>query len=326
MKQHSKLPPLMLVILLSFSLVACSSEPSTIETEPEQASPTTIPDTEKKLVGFVGYLPSTVFWSEIANGIQDQAKGSEVVVINYSTEDSSLEQQVINIQSAIDSDVQGVILGPVSDQIKSSIDLLESEQIPVITVDVPLDHPWVASSVTTDGQQAATMVGEFIRDSLLEQGKTDCQVLIISGDQGQENAQVRATVPAGILEEAGYTVNVNYSPGWSGTEALSIALAEFTEHQDTICAAFSAFEWGSISMVEASESLELSPLLVGFDWSDRIKQMIQEERLSAAIIQDPHNIGKTATEVMTAILANEEVSEMILVPPILVTVENVAEQ
>lgn len=311
------------VILMVFT-VACSSNTEPVSNEPEPTKPD---DTEtKSLLGFVGYLPSTVFWSQIGNGIQAQAEETGVVVLNFSTEDNTQEQQEKNIQSAIDSDVQGIILGPVNENINAYVDILEEAGIPIITVDAPLSHPWVSTRISTDGQQAATLAGEFMRDNLAKQGLDDCQVLIISGDEESENAQVRANVPASILEESGFTVNINYSPGWSDSVAFAIALAEFTEHGESICAAFATFQYGTIAIVEASESLGLAPLLVGFDWSDTIQSMIQEERLAAAVIQDPYQIGAQSVEMMGKVLNNEEVPSSILVQPILVTLDNVEEQ
>lgn len=320
---------LFVLVILTISIVACSSntEPVSNEPEPTKAIDTNSDsDSAKSLLGFVGYLPSTVFWSQIGDGIQAQAEETGVVVLDFSTEDSSVEQQEKNIQSAIDSGVQGIILGPANDNINTYVDILEKAEIPVITVDAPLSHSWVSTHISTDGQQAATLAGEFIRDSLAKQGLADCQVLIVTGDEESENARVRANVPANILEEVGFTVNINYSPGWSNTEALAISLAQFEEHGEDICAAFATYQFGTIAMVEAAESLELSPLLVGFDWSDTIQSMIQEKRLAAAVIQDPYQIGAKSVEMMGKVLNSEEVPSSILVPPILVTLDNIEEQ
>ena len=251
-----------------------------------------------------------------------RAQSDGLVLVDFSAEDFSLERQKNNVLQAIEMRVDGMILGAVSDGLESSVDLLQQSGIPVVSVGVPINHEWISAHVGTSSREAATLAGTYIlkNSNKYNSGK---KVVIFSGDPDQENARIRGNTPASLLRKAGYQVTVRFCEDWSGTDALQHALKDFSVDSQTIAAAFSAFEPATIAMVEAAEKYKLKALLVGFDWSDKMKEMIQDGRLHAAITQNPEQIGDKGMQAMAGVLRHRTPPHLINVPPVLITVENV---
>lgn len=276
----------------------------------------------KIVIGYSGCAPSTDFWNKLSWSLRKQAKEMGAVFVDFSAEDFSLSRQKKNIVQAIDIQIDGMILGAVSDGLEESVTLLQQHGIPVVTVGVPIQHRWISTHVGTSSEEAAILAGKYIRDNA-SRYNTGKRVVIISGDADQENAHIRGNTPARILRDAGYHVTVLFSEDWSGVKALQHALREFSIKTDEISAVFSAFEPASVAMVEAAEKFELNALLVGFDWSDTMRDMLIQGRLHAAIVQNPQLIGRKGLQAMVEVLRGKTPPTLIDVPPVLIAKDDV---
>lgn len=276
----------------------------------------------KLIIGYSGCAPSTDFWNKLTHSLREQALQEDIVIVDFSAEDFSLVRQKNNVQQAIDMQVDGMIIGAVSDGLEDTITLLEQKNIPVVTVGVPIEHKWITTHVGTSSFEAASIGAIHIQNNIsrFSEGR---RIIIISGDKDQENSRIRGNTPARILSDAGYHVTVHFSEDWSGTEALKHALREFSTQPEEISAVFTTFEPASIAMVEAAEKYKLNALLVGFDWSDTMRQMLIDGRLHAAITQNPARIGREGLKALVGMLRDKQPPLLIDVPPVLITKENV---
>lgn len=275
------------------------------------------------VIGYSGCAPSTDFWNKLSQSMMAQASLLSLILVDFSSEDFSIERQKKNVTQAIDLAVDGMILGAVSDGLEDSVELLKKNKIPVVTVGVPINHGWVTTHVGTDSLEAARLAGAYIETHASKINPSGKRIVIVSGDKDQENSRIRGNTPATILRSAGYDVSVRFSEDWSGVNALHNFLEEFAHKPKDIGAVFSTFEPGSVAMVEAAESSNINALLVGFDWSDTMRQMIIVGRLHAAVVQNPVLIGKEGLLAMVSELKDQSPPEHINVPPLLITIDNV---
>ena len=74
--------------------------------------------------------------------------------------------------------------------------------------------------------------------------------------------------------------------------------------------------------VEAAESRGLSPLLVGFDMNDVMREMIRSGRLHATVVQDPTFMGLVGLARMVDMVRGQQVPQFVEAPAILVSPDN----
>lgn len=286
-------------------------------------------DRERLLIAYSGSNPHVDFWAKLRAAAYAKASDLGAVVVDYSAEDFSLERQSGNIRQAVGDGVSGMILGAVADEVASAVSELEAAGVPVVAVGVPIDHPWVSVTITIDNSRAAGLAASYLTERLAERAARSAaagepaRVVVLTGDRAQVDARLRADAVAAPLRAAGYEVGVHYADSWSGAHSLKALLGEFSEHGARVAAVFAAFAPASIAMVEAAESRGMSPLMVGFDMNEIMREMIRNGRLHATVVQDPAFMGRVGIEKLVEVIEGHSVPDFIEAPAILVNRENV---
>ncbi len=284
------------------------------------------PADRKLIIGYSGSPTSVDYWKKLKGSLFLNAQQQDVVVIDFTGKDFALSTQLQNLEHAASLDIDGMIIGAVSDKISDSISIFQEKNIPVIAVNSNLSHNWVLTSISTNEHEAAEMASLYIQSRLKKQKISAKQIIILCGDEIQYTAIIRSLTPKSILSDAGYHTKVFYSKGWASIYSVRDAISEFSSNGENIAAVFSCFADASIASVETAESYGFRPLLVGFDMDKTMQNMIREGRLDATVIQDPVQIGKLSIEKMVDRLRNKvSLPRNIYVPARLVTSENVDE-
>lgn len=310
---------LVVLFLIVFFVIRDESEQEQNFVEPNLINSVMRPEdssTERHVVAtfaYTGVDPHVDFWKKIERSLYEYAKTKSVVIIDYSGNDFSVERQKENIIQASKDGVDGIIIGPVSDEVVSAIDYAQFMKVPVVTIGSALQHPWIATQVVTDDQKSAEMAAARLT-ALLKAGQfPGKKVFIVSGDTSQVNAHVRAEVPATALRKMGYDVEIYFSPGWSGPKCLQFLLPKLQKYDDIACL-YGTFAPASVAIVEASEHYSLNVLLVGFDLNQTMEKMILSGRLNSAIAQNPEQMSITAIDVLLSI-KNGQKTESFISPP-----------
>jgi len=278
----------------------------------------------KFVIGYSGSPSNVDFWNKLKKSLFLRAKELDLIIIDFSGNDFTLDTQKATLKRAVDAKVDGMIIGAVSHEINDSIDYFKVNNIPVVAVNLALQNEWISTTIATNNTKAAEKAGRFILKQLKKKNTKAKRVVILCGDSVQEDALIRASVPYNILSDAGYDVHSYYALGWSSKYSLKDIIAEYVSNAESIAAVFSCYAGASIASVEAAEVFSRRPIQVGFDMDDNMQTMIESGRLDATVVQNPQQIGKVAIESMLKVLKEgPSLTKSIEVPAQLITHDNI---
>ena len=106
------------------------------------------------VIGYSGAAPSYAYWASMTRAVRAAADAEGAVLIDYSTDDFSIERQRANVAQAIEDGVDAFVIGPLRVEIGGALDALEAARIPVVAVDRFVEHPWLLGALGTDDPAA----------------------------------------------------------------------------------------------------------------------------------------------------------------------------
>ncbi|RLG27642.1 hypothetical protein DRO03_11670 [Methanosarcinales archaeon] len=302
-----------LSVLIIFTVLA-SLNAESLKNSPEN----------KLVIGYSGAPSNVDFWNKLKRSLFLRAKELDVIVIDFSAHNFTLEAQKAALIRAVELKVDGMIIGAVSQEIADSIDMFRINKIPVVAVNMPIENEWISTTIATNNQKAAELAGKFLLDRLKKKGDKAKRVVILCGDKVQEDALIRARVPHNILLDAGYDVHDYYAKEWSSKYSLMDAISEYKNNAEDIVALFSCYAGASIAGVEVAESFAKRPIQVGFDMDKNMRKMIKTGRLDATVIQNPQEIGRVGIQSIVKLLKEDKpLSDLIEIPARLITRDNI---
>ncbi len=276
------------------------------------------------VIGYSGMFNQVDYWIKLAKSLRREANERNSVLLNYTENIKppkiSYKEKLSIPQKAISDNVDGLILGSLSDETIHKVDILKETNIPLVLVNTDIEHPLVRSTVMTNNHLASTLAAEFLHEEIKRKQKTGVTVLIVTGDQGNVDARTRADSARRALSRlGGYNVQVLYAENWDGKNAFDITLEGLQEYGDDVAGIFSAFAPASIAATVAAESSNTEPVIMGFDCNIVMKKLIREEKLVGTVMQDTSLMGKKAVEVMFKLLEGLEVDRRVYIDPIILT-------
>ena len=171
-----KILALLMVLVLSFSLVACGSDE--VKDGGEDGEFT---------IGFVISTQTNPFFVSLKEGAEEKAKELGVELIVLDSQDDSAKE-LANMEDLITRNVDLILVNPTdSDSIVNSVIAANDSDIPVITVDRASNGGEVLSYIASDNIAGGKMAGEYILEQLDGKGK----VVELEGIAGTNAARER---------------------------------------------------------------------------------------------------------------------------------------
>jgi ABC-type sugar transport system substrate-binding protein len=271
------------------------------------------------------------FWKDISDGIKQEAKktmDASGVKIDIIDSDSKLSAatQLSNAQDLITRGVDGIIISPTdSASAPSVLEIAEKAGVPVVIADIGTDSGNYTSFIISDNYKGAFEAGKYLAQKMKEHGWAGGDVAEITISLARENGRQRTKGFADAMKEASSPiVNMLESKQYTRSEAFKftqdILTADpnlrglFTQHDEANLGAMPAIE-------EAGRQSDL--IHVGFDGSPETTEAIKEGKIAASSMQQPVTMGREAMNAMWDHLQGKSVKKEIVVPTILVTMENV---
>lgn len=298
-----KVLSLLLVLLMVFALVACTSEEAPTGT-----------DSETKTVGFVISTQSNPFFVTLKDGAEAQAKelGIELIVLD-SQDDST--KAAANMEDLITRGVDLILLNPTdSDAIVNSVIAANEAGIPVITVDRGSNGGDVVSYIASDNIAGGKMAGEFIVEKLGGSGK----VVELEGIAGTNAAQERGEGFNAAIAGQGIEVVAKQTANFDRAEGLSV-MENILQSQPEIDAVFAHNDEMALGALEAIRASGREILVVGFDATDDALAAVKAGDMAATVAQQPDLIGKMGIDAAAKVLAGETIDKNVAVELKLVT-------
>ncbi len=302
-----KLITMLMVLVLSISLVACTS--STNEGED-----TTGGNTEAKKVGFVISTQSNPFFVTLKEGAERKAKdlGVELIVLD-SQDDPAKEAS--NVEDLITKKVDLIIINPTdSDAVVNSVLAANDAGIPVITVDRASNGGEVVCHIASDNVAGGKMAGEFIIEQLGGKGK----VVELEGIAGTSAARERGEGFNAALEGTEIEVVARQTADFDRAKGLDV-MENILQSQPEIDAVFAHNDEMALGALEAIKASGRDIIVVGFDATDDAVKAVEAGEMAATVAQQPGLMGEIAIETAIKVMNGEQVDANIPVELQLVT-------
>lgn len=302
-----KLITMLMVLVLSISLVACTSST-------DEGEDTTGGSTEAKKVGFVISTQSNPFFVTLKEGAEQKAKdlGVELIVLD-SQDDPAKEAS--NVEDLITKKVDLIIINPTdSDAVVNSVLAANDAGIPVITVDRASNGGEVVCHIASDNVAGGKMAGEFIIQQLGGKGK----VVELEGIAGTSAARERGEGFNAALEGTEIEVVARQTADFDRAKGLDV-MENILQSQPEIDAVFAHNDEMALGALEAIKASGRDIIVVGFDATDDAVKAVEAGEMAATVAQQPGLMGEIAIETAIKVLNGEQVDANIPVELQLVT-------
>ncbi|MBW7459063.1 substrate-binding domain-containing protein, partial [Paenibacillus sepulcri] len=296
-------------VLTAVVLTGCSSGGND-KTEAEKGNAGAGGDSSYK-IGVAAQGLSHEFIKSLVESMQEKADELKVELVVMDSQDK-IEEQLNQVDTLVSQKVDAVILNAV-DLVGSSpaVDKVKDAGIPLVEVITFTENESYDVFVGTDPKQSGVMMGEILADKL--GGKGNVALL-----QGQIGHSAEITRGAGLKEALfdkypDVKLLSEQTANWNRDEAMSITedwLQRFPEI-NAIAAQNDEMAMGALQAVEASGRKDI--IVVGIDGIADALKAVQEERLTATVLDNVTEEGKRSVEVAVGLIKGEKFEKKELV-------------
>ena len=277
---------------------------------------------DSKTIVFIPKSTSATFYLFLVKGAQDKAKelGYTIDYLGPATE-ADVAAQVDFVRTIVKRKPAGILLAALDS--KALIPPVEEAMkagVPVVMVDSGIDGDAPVASILTDQVKGGLMAGDAMAKLLNGKG--------LVADHGIQAGSVSAGRSKGFQEAVAKHPGMKALPTkWTDadtTKSMNISSDELTAHPDlagifNACAASA----GDAEAVK-SKGLKGKVKIVAFDPSPEILPLFDEGTIQALIAQDPYQMGYQGVAAIDAFIKKQPIkSKNVLLPPVLITPENV---
>lgn len=342
-----KIVSLLLASMMTLSLAACGAS-STTETSSntdasseaqtnqstdkaktdEETSETTeaVADSntstgEPRKVGVSLLTLEHVFYNNIKVAMEEEAKIKNIELI---VQDARMDSgtQLSQIQNFVTQKVAAIIMCPTnSGGSKSMVELAESKNIPIFTMDIQSDGE-VMSHVATDNYKGGELAAQYAAEKVLAD-KPDAKVAVIT----------YAEIESCVDREKGFTewiatnapnISVVDVQNYSGDQAKAAdVMRNMLTKNSQLDLVFCVGDPAAIGALSSITAANRETKIIGFDGNPEGIAEIKKNGLWVAdVAQDAAAIGKTMIDIVDAQLNGETVEAIVPIAPYIIDASN----
>jgi len=286
---------------------------------------------QKKLV--IAVIPKSTgaeFWETVEDGAREAAQklGVEMKWEGPLTETELAEQNKI-IENMISLQVDGIALAPLNRSAqRRTVERAVQAGIPVVVFDSEIDGDAHVSFVATNNKQGGVLAAKHLTELLGGKGR----VMVLRFVQGTGSTEARAEGFIETAKAAGFEIVADPYPedatvaGCKKTAANT--LEGFVKNNELeLDGIFACNDRSTLGMLAALEDLrksgvEVHARFIGFDFTPRLVEAVQQGTVDALIAQNPRRMGQLAVETLVSHLQGKEVPKYIDTGVVIVTREN----
>lgn len=335
-----KLMAVLICFTMAFSLMACSNAKTSKETTGNEATnPETTPATagseEQPTIYFLTKILGNQYWSVVEEGAKKAADelGVKLVVTGLSSE-AEIEKQVQQLQDAVSAKAAAIVIGPVdSTAMVNPINDAFKSGIPIVCVDTMINSDNYSAALMTNNVEAGKVAAEELISRMKTKGISETEEAQIAIQIGNSGSQTIIDRLQGFNEyweanapEAWDVLNgdIKVNDG-DITKAVGFT-QDFITAYPNLKAVFGPNNGSTVGFVTGlKESGRTDIVMVGFDFSTEIEQMIREGQFEVStILQKQYLMGyegvKTAFELSKG---NAPAEKLIDTGTMVITKENI---
>lgn len=264
------------------------------------------------------------FILSIQDGLRAKAEELGVKVIEQDGQGSA-EKQISQVENFIIQEVDAIVLNPFDkDGCAPALDKAVAAGIPVIVVNAMVSNIEKANAyVGSEDVVAGEMEAQYIADLLGGKGN----VAIIHGPNGH-SAEIQRTIGnKNVLGKyPDIKILAEQTANWSRIEALNLVENWLTSGMElnAILGQNDEMALGAYKAIEAAGK-QNDIFVIGIDAIPDALQSVEDGKLVATVFQDARGQGAGAVELAYKVANGESIPDLLNIPFILVTKENLAE-
>lgn len=272
-------------------------------------------DNGKANIYFITKGYGSRYWDTLREGAKDAAENYGCNLYVAGTPSEAYSDEVAQLMlDAVEEQADAVIVTPADvPEIIEAAGQIKKAGIPLIFVDTILNSSDYDVCYATDNMQAGRMAAKEMIKLLHQNGRHDIDTLTVGIDIGVAESQTILERLAGFQEYWS-----NYAPkSWKVIDEIKINngdidLAEkqgyeFMETGSDLAGLVGLNNGSTVGLARSIMSRERTNLvLVGFDYSDEMKQLVTgDEYLAASIVQRQYDMGYGSVEQALKLVAGE---------------------
>lgn len=256
-----------------------------------------IKSSNKKIAYIVSDI-SIPFWQIMAKGIKEKATKLGYDLEIYSS-NNIRKKEIENFIKAQNSNISGIIISPINSA--SAVFLLKlakKENLPVVISDIGADSGDYVSFVSSNNYEGAYKIGKVLASRMTELNTQDGGVGIIAIPQQRENGKQRTKGFLKAINEEGIkSVGLEQQVDFSKEETYELAIKLIKENPNMKA----LWLQGSDKYQGALDAISYMKkdgeiILICFDSEPEFLEMIPNETLVGAAMQQPFLMGSKAVE------------------------------
>lgn len=316
MRKCILLKNIFIIAIISIVLIACgkqNQDNNKVEVKPFEAL-TDIKEGNPNVYLIVKVLDNS-YWKVIIENVKEAAEEQGLnVYFSGSNLETEWESQVELLNSAVQNNADAIIIAPDdSSKLAGPIQEVYEKGIPVVLIDTTITLESYDICYMTDNLLAGQKAAEEMIRQLIEMGCSEDEELCVGVQLGSGSSQ---TISERLVGFTQYWYN-NASPNWTiiddikinngDIELATVLTYDLLDKNQNIKGLFACNNGSTVGVAKAiMESGRDDVAVVGFDYSDEIKQLIIDEKYHAStMIQRQDEMGRFSVETIKKILNGE---------------------
>ena len=328
-----KILAVLMILVLTFGVVGCSSDAETDtkadETTSDAGNGAADKEDEEIVIGFVPMTMNNEYFITMVNGAKQKAEELGVQLdVQAADEHASAAAQLTIVENMITAGVDGICIVPSSSEgLASALARCKEAGIPIINLDTKISQDVLDEAdlevpfFGTDNYAGAKSAGEYV----VENYPKGTVTAILTGIEGQQNAADRRN---GFFDGSEGHVNVvaEQSANWEVDQGYT-ATQNIISANPEIQLIFASNDGMAIGAYRAVEEAELTDQvdIIGFDAISEALNMVEAGELMGTVAQYPAEMGILGVENIVKSINGESVEMSIDTGAKLITTVNVDE-
>ncbi|MDL2324895.1 ABC transporter substrate-binding protein [Ruminococcaceae bacterium OttesenSCG-928-A16] len=303
---------------------ATSSTPapaSTPSTASAASTAGTVKAPEDMTIYFLTKILGNQYWAVVEQGAKDAAAdlGISNLVITGLNNEAEVEKQVQQLQDAVSAQADAIVLGPTdSTAMARPVEDAFDSGIPIVIVDTMINTEKYSAALLTNNVEAGKTAAEEMINRLKEAGVKEDEVAEIAIQVGSSGSQTIIDRLDGFNQywdanapESWVVLNndVKVNDG-DITKAVGFTQDFLTTYPD-LKGVFGPNNGSTVGFVTGlTEASRTDLVMVGFDFSDEIKTMIDKGEFNVAtIVQKQYLMGYEGVVTAVKLAQGETIAE-----------------
>lgn len=311
MKVTSFFKTVILVVFVTIFFSGCSTSPDivVIEDSNSKSNDTTTTDKNQYKIYLITMDLADDFWKSIDSGCRKAV--SELGGIDYKWIGPDINEDLPQrrcIEQAIDEGADAILLAASSPRgVNESLEKAAKAGVKIIYVDNAAEFDCVAF-LATDNELAGMIAGETMKTALIESRITSGTIGLMVNKDNVTSTALRVKGFRKVFEGTGFNLDDTFF-----MEDEPQRIKTFVQEHPEYVAFFGSNERTALALGEQIRDSDSNQIVVGFDTSDAVLNLLYEGALYATLQQKPQIMGYDGIKIAVETLKGNYTSKNVII-------------